>query len=347
MMVAPAGPEELSHSMTASVSLRLLRVEDASAMAAVLADPSLYEFTGGRPPSATELERQYAVQARGHSADDSEEWLNRLVLLGARREPVGYVQATVPRDGGPGEIAWVIGTPWQGRGIAGHACALLLRELTRRGVRRVIAHVHPDHRASQRVAAGLGMEPTGTVVDGEVRWEGRLPAALTTRRFRLRPPDRADVGAVLELLQNPRATEHNPADALRDPTEVRRLMDQWRAHWRQHGIGYYAVTWAGGDELIGICGVKAMTVQGRPVANLLTRIDPARWGEGIATEATLAVLAQCQSQWPERPVIARIRPQNHASARVAVKLGLVRDPELDEDGEDGPDHLYISPRSGS
>lgn len=329
--------------MTDSVTLRPLEAEDAAAMTSVLADPSLYEFTGGRPPTTAELQRQYTVQARGHSADGSEEWINHLVLLGPHRQPVGFVQATIPRNGGPTEIAWVIGRAWQGRGIAGHACALLLRELARRGVHRVIAHIHPGHQASQRIASSLGLAPTGTVVEGEVRWEGRLAGTLTTERLRLRPPDRADAGTVLGLLQDPRATAHNPADALRRPEEARQLMDRWAGHWQHHGIGYYAVTWKEADELVGICGVKAMTLRGRPVANLLSRIGPAHWDAGIATEATLAVIAQSRTHWPDRPVVARIRPENHASARVAAKLGLVRAPELDEDGQDGPDHLYVTP----
>ena len=34
--------------------------------------------------------------------------------------------------------------------------------------------IHPEHEASQRIARHLGMEPTDTVVDGEVRWAGNL-----------------------------------------------------------------------------------------------------------------------------------------------------------------------------
>lgn len=132
------------------------------------------------------LERRYTVQVQGHSADHAEEWINHLV---------------------------VIGTPWKGRGIAGHAGCLLLRDLRRRGVGQVIAHIHPGHRASQRVATSLGLAPTSTVVDGEQRWTGRLANALTTARLRLRAPDPADLGTVLRLLRDPRATGHNPADA--------------------------------------------------------------------------------------------------------------------------------------
>jgi hypothetical protein len=55
--VPPAAP-------IASPRLRLvpLRVDDADEMAAVLAAPSLFAFTGGEPPSADELRDRYAVQ---------------------------------------------------------------------------------------------------------------------------------------------------------------------------------------------------------------------------------------------------------------------------------------------
>ena len=160
--------------MTTSPALRPLRVTDAPEMAAVLADPELYRYTGGEPPSVEGLERQYAVQTRGHSSDGSELWLNHIVVAGPEQEAVGYVQATVPLDGSPAEIAWVVGAPWQGRGYAARAAALLIEELRQKGVSRVLAHIHPEHEASQRIARHLGMEPTDTVVDGEVRWAGNL-----------------------------------------------------------------------------------------------------------------------------------------------------------------------------
>ena len=40
------------------------------------------------------------------------------------------------------------------------------------GVDTVVAHVHPDNAASAAVAGALGLRPTETIVDGEVRWAG-------------------------------------------------------------------------------------------------------------------------------------------------------------------------------
>lgn len=157
--------------MTEHLGLRPLALDDADAMTAVLADPSLYEFTGGEPPTHDALAHRYALQVRG-SADGGERWINSIVVLGLERRPIGYVQATVPLNGDPTEVAWVIGRPWQGKGYAGRAARLLLDDLARQGVNRVMAHIHPGHAASERIAKRLDMAATEVVVDGEVRWVG-------------------------------------------------------------------------------------------------------------------------------------------------------------------------------
>lgn len=44
--------------------------------------------------------------------------------------------------------------------------------LRQNGVAALIAHVHPDHRASIGVARRVGLAPTNVMVGGEVRWTG-------------------------------------------------------------------------------------------------------------------------------------------------------------------------------
>jgi len=155
-----------------TLTLRPLSVNDAEAMVAVLGDASLYRYTGGQPPALEELSQRYARQARGASPDGTQQWINLLVVLDGM--PIGYVQATVTDEGRSAEVAWVIGAAWQGRGYAKRAVRMLLGQLgEEQGVHEVVAHIHPEHLASQAVARSVGLSGTATVVDGEVCW--RLP----------------------------------------------------------------------------------------------------------------------------------------------------------------------------
>lgn len=90
---------------TARLDLAPLRVEDAREMVAVLADPALYGFIGGTPPSLAELARRYRAQVRGRSGDGREEWHNWIVRERSSNTAIGFVQATIvgrgdPADGG-------------------------------------------------------------------------------------------------------------------------------------------------------------------------------------------------------------------------------------------------------
>jgi RimJ/RimL family protein N-acetyltransferase len=161
---------------TARLFLEPLTADDAAAlaeeMAPVLADPALYRFTGGGPPEPGELRRRYAAQAAGTSPDGSQGWLNWIVRERSTGSVVGFVQATVEeRAGAPvAELAWVVGTGGQGRGVATEAAAAMLTRLRRHGVGTVTASIHPGNGASARVAVKLGLAPTDAVVDGETRW---------------------------------------------------------------------------------------------------------------------------------------------------------------------------------
>jgi RimJ/RimL family protein N-acetyltransferase len=85
---------------------------------------------------------------------------------------VGTVQATLTRhaEGWRAEVAWVVGVPWQGRGYAAEAARALAGWLLEAGVGELVAHVHPDHVASARVAAAAGLVVTADLVDGERVW---------------------------------------------------------------------------------------------------------------------------------------------------------------------------------
>jgi hypothetical protein len=126
---------------TARLDLEPLRVEHAAEAAPLFADERLHTFTGGAPAGEAAL-----------------------------RELVGTVQATVTHDAA--DVAWVVAVPHQGRGFAREGALAMADWLCAQGIASLTAHVHPDHAASAAVALAIGLAPTRTVVDGEIRWAG-------------------------------------------------------------------------------------------------------------------------------------------------------------------------------
>jgi [ribosomal protein S5]-alanine N-acetyltransferase len=126
--------------------------------------------------------------------------------------------------------------------------------------------------------------------------------------------------------------------------EARQRFQAWDEHWRRFGFGYWVVRRLVSDTPIGFCGLKIMQFREKEVANLFYRFDPAAWGSGLATEAATAVTSWAADNIPDRLLIARIRPQNLASQRVAIHAGLTRAESLDSVGEDGIDWIYVPSR---
>jgi RimJ/RimL family protein N-acetyltransferase len=156
---------------TERLELTPLCASDADAMAGVLGDEALHEFTGGHPLSLVELRRRYERLEAG-SGDPDERWLNWIVRRVNSWDAVGTVQATLTRAAGgwTAEIAWIIGVPWQRQGYAGEAAAGLVNWLRGQGVPVITANIHPGHHASGRVAARAGLTVTDDLVDGERVW---------------------------------------------------------------------------------------------------------------------------------------------------------------------------------
>jgi hypothetical protein len=74
-----------------------------------------------------------------------------------------------------------LGFPCQGHGYAAEAARALVGWLADREVHEVVAHIHPDHAASARVARRAGLQPTGG------RRPGRRRGGLAHRHRRLTP----------------------------------------------------------------------------------------------------------------------------------------------------------------
>jgi RimJ/RimL family protein N-acetyltransferase len=173
--VAGQGQVVAEELVTSRLMLTPLEVADAADMAEVLSDPALYAHTGGSPPTVEELQGRYRRQLEG-PWPDGQVWLNWVVRLPSK-EPIGYIQVTVTDQGA--DLAWVIATHQQRHGYASEATRGVAQWLGHQGIGRLTAHVAPGHTGSERVAARVGMNPSGSFDDaGEQIWRDDPTASV-------------------------------------------------------------------------------------------------------------------------------------------------------------------------
>jgi RimJ/RimL family protein N-acetyltransferase len=168
----------------------------ADEMVLLLADRALYAFYDDEAsPTLDELRARYARWAGGGSPDGRETWCTWILRERSTGSCAGFVQATVHLEERTAELAWVVGTAYQGRGLAREAAAAV-RDAVLVGahatgadaVEHVVAHIAPGNAASEAVAAAVGLQATPEHdPDGERLWRLAPPAGrggISTSRDR-------------------------------------------------------------------------------------------------------------------------------------------------------------------
>ncbi len=167
---------------TVRLDLEPVSPAHADEMVGLLADRALYAFYDDEAsPTLDELRARYARWAGGASPDGRETWCTWILRERSTGSCAGFVQATVHLEERTAELAWVVGTAYQGRGLAREAAAAV-RDAVLAGAHatdaapaaHVVAHIAPGNAASEAVAHAIGLHATdGLDPDGERVW--RLP----------------------------------------------------------------------------------------------------------------------------------------------------------------------------
>jgi RimJ/RimL family protein N-acetyltransferase len=148
---------------------------------------------------------------------------------------------------------------------------------------------------------------------------------------------------------DPATNVYNPAGPMRDPSAAVRILEAWHQHWREDGYGYWVVRAPETGRIIGFAGIRppileppalafaptraavTSTPPEPPFLNLYYRFRPDTWGNGYATEVGRAALDLAAKVAPGIPVAALIRPDNTPSLRVAERLGLRLEREVERE----------------
>ena len=145
---------------------------------------------------------------------------------------------------------------------------------------------------------------------------------LETERLVLRRLVPEDIAALHALYRDPVVRRYFP-DGTRTLEQTREELEWFlHGHPRHRELGLWATVERATGAFLGRCGLLPWTIDGVAEVELAYLIDPARWGEGFATEAARAIVRHAHEAIGLARLIGLIDPANRASVRVAEKVGL-------------------------
>jgi RimJ/RimL family protein N-acetyltransferase len=101
-----------------------------------------------------------------------------------------------------------------------------------------------------------------------------------------------------------------------------RIMASFAGHWLLRGFGFWVVERKSDHAFLGRVGL--WQPEGWPGMEVGWALHRPFWGKGYATEAAKAALDYGFANYPVTRLISLIAPENHASQRVAERLGETR-----------------------
>ena len=164
---------------------------------------------------------------------------------------------------------------------------------------------------------------------------------LETRRLILRHPVIEDLDAYFTLYSDPEITRYIP-DAPRNLEETREEVEWFlNGHPRFPELGLWATIHKDSGRFIGRCGLLPWTIDGVQEVEVAYTIARDYWGKGLATEVALAIRDYAFQRLRLSRMVCTIEPKNIASQRVATKIGMVFERQVDEwEGESAPFWIY-------
>lgn len=143
---------------------------------------------------------------------------------------------------------------------------------------------------------------------------------LETERLTLRHLTLDDAAFILELVNDPAWLRYIGDRGIRDLDGARAYITRAPlASYARHGFGLYLVAQKSDGAAIGICGLIQRDTL--PDVDLGFAFLPRYCGQGYASEAGTAALAEGKTRFGLSRIVAITSPDNDASIRVLAKLG--------------------------
>lgn len=156
-----------------------------------------------------------------------------------------------------------------------------------------------------------------------------MTIVLETERLILRhftPDDAADNYRIYTDPDNMRFMGRRPDSVEFERYHLRRHIANY---YDVHGFGLWAVVLKESGELVGRCGLLYQPLEGGQEVEVTYLIDRHYWGRGLATEAAREALRLGFERYEFPRIVAFIKHENVASVRVAEKIGLRYERDVD------------------
>ena len=143
---------------------------------------------------------------------------------------------------------------------------------------------------------------------------------LQTKRLRLRRLQNSDVKALIELWSDPQVTKH--LGGPRDRGKLKKIFEEDVKNPDAEQYDLWPVEENQSKEVVGDCGLLAKEVDGKQEIELIYIFKASAWGKGYATEIGRAITNYAFEEMKIGRLIALIEPENKASERVVLKIGM-------------------------
>nr|WP_319528071.1 GNAT family N-acetyltransferase [Pseudomonas laurentiana] len=129
-----------------------------------------------------------------------------------------------------------------------------------------------------------------------------------------------DLPALAAMLSDPEVMRYSVRGVCNEQATLR-FIDWCLACYASTGLGPWALVEKASNDLVGFCGVGPEMIDGVEEANLGYRLARRFWNQGLACEASKAVVDYVFTQKQLASVVVVIQPEHVASLRVAEKTG--------------------------
>jgi ribosomal-protein-alanine N-acetyltransferase len=150
-----------------------------------------------------------------------------------------------------------------------------------------------------------------------------------TDRLILRPLEAADLDAFARMFADPEVVRYVGDGTTATSDEAREWLARRIGQYAADGRGMLAVVRRSDGAVIGRCGLTRWTIDGVVEDEVGYLLDRAVWGFGYATEAARAMRDHAIETHRLTRLIALIDHGNEASVRVAVKLGMAYERDVE------------------